>query len=172
MDNTELNFEEQNPDSSQVELRKMDEVASVDQLDSLAFPDERPKIEKDVKREQDVMPVRPPSSGKEEATPAGARSNVSDPTEISSNLNSNNAPGSTVGLLNNLRDITGHPGKIHVKNPIVDIKGDQMAAIIWQNVKEQLILPFLDIELKTFDLTIQRRNQTKDAVTLLAARAI
>jgi len=59
-----------------------------------------------------------------------------------------------VGLLNNLRELVGHPGKILVKNPIVDIKGDQMAAIIWQNVKEQLILPFLDIELKTFDLTI------------------
>jgi hypothetical protein len=151
--NTELNFDHENPDSSQVELQKIDDVGSVDQLDSLAFPEEKAKIQKDAKREQDVMPVRPPSSGKEEA-PAGARSNVSDPTEISSNVNSNNAPGSTVGLLNNLREMMGHPGKIHVKNPIVDIKGDQMAAIIWQNVKEQLILPFLDIELKTFDLTI------------------
>ena len=63
-----------------------------------------------------------------------------------------------MGMLNNLRDMVGAPGKIQVKNPIVDIKGDQMAAIIWQNVKEQLILPFLDIELKSFDLTIQRRN--------------
>lgn len=154
MDNTELNFENENPDSSQVELQKIDDVGSVDQLDSLAFPEEQPKIKKEPKREQDVMPVRPPSSGKEEAFPAGTRSNVSDPTEISSNINSNNTPGSTVGLLNNLREMAGHPGKILVKNPIVDIKGDQMAAIIWQNVKEQLILPFLDIDLKTFDLTI------------------
>lgn len=62
--------------------------------------------------------------------------------------------------------------KIRVKNPIVEIDGDEMTRIIWQFIKDKLILPYLDIDLHYFDLGIQYRDATDDAVTLNAARAI
>ncbi len=65
------------------------------------------------------------------------------------------------------------PGqKIKVKNPVVEIDGDEMTRIIWQWIKQRLILPFLDIELKYFDLGITHRDETNDQVTIEAARAI
>jgi isocitrate dehydrogenase len=62
--------------------------------------------------------------------------------------------------------------KITVKNPIVDLDGDEMTRIIWSFIKEQLILPYLDVELKYFDLGIEARDATQDAITVEAAEAI
>ena len=62
--------------------------------------------------------------------------------------------------------------KITVVNPVVEIDGDEMTRIIWQFIKEQLILPYLDIELDYYDLSIQNRDATDDQVTVDAAYAI
>ena len=62
--------------------------------------------------------------------------------------------------------------KIKVQNPIVEIDGDEMARIIWKMIKEQLIAPYLDIDIKYFDLHLAHRDKTDDAITLEAARAI
>jgi isocitrate dehydrogenase len=62
--------------------------------------------------------------------------------------------------------------KIKVRNPVVELDGDEMTRIIWQFIKEKLILPYLDIDLKYYDLSIQHRDETDDQVTLDAARAI
>jgi isocitrate dehydrogenase len=62
--------------------------------------------------------------------------------------------------------------KIKVDNPVVDLDGDEMTRIIWQLIKDKLILPFLDIDIKYFDLSIQNRDATNDQVTLDSAAAI
>ena len=62
--------------------------------------------------------------------------------------------------------------KIKVENPVVELDGDEMTRIIWDKIKTDLILPFLDIDLKYYDLSIQNRDQTDDKVTLDAAQAI
>lgn len=62
--------------------------------------------------------------------------------------------------------------KIKVTNPVVEIDGDEMTRIIWQMIKDKLILPYLDIDLKYFDLSIQNRDATNDQVTVDAANAI
>jgi isocitrate dehydrogenase len=62
--------------------------------------------------------------------------------------------------------------KIEVKNPIVELDGDEMTRIIWAFIKEQLILPYLDVELEYFDLGIENRDATSDQVTVDAANAI
>jgi isocitrate dehydrogenase len=62
--------------------------------------------------------------------------------------------------------------KIKVKNPIVELDGDEMTRIIWAFIKEQLILPYLDVELKYFDLSIESRDASSDKVTVEAANAI
>jgi isocitrate dehydrogenase len=62
--------------------------------------------------------------------------------------------------------------KIKVQNPIVELDGDEMTRIIWSFIKEQLILPYLDIELEYFDLGISRRDATDDQITVDAAEAI
>jgi isocitrate dehydrogenase len=62
--------------------------------------------------------------------------------------------------------------KIRVANPVADLDGDEMTRIIWQAIKDQLILPYLDIELAYFDLSIQNREATQDQVTVDAAHAI
>jgi len=62
--------------------------------------------------------------------------------------------------------------KIHVKSPIVEIDGDEMTRIIWQFIKEKLVLPHLDVDLKYFDLGIKHRDETDDKVTIEAAEAI
>ncbi len=62
--------------------------------------------------------------------------------------------------------------KIKVKNPVVEIDGDEMTRVIWQMIREQLILPYLDIDLKYFDLSIQNRDATDDKVTVESANAI
>lgn len=62
--------------------------------------------------------------------------------------------------------------KIKVTNPIVDIDGDEMTRIIWGWIKDKLIYPYLDIDLKYYDLSIQNRDATNDQVTIDAANAI
>src|SRR5580693_8890669 len=62
--------------------------------------------------------------------------------------------------------------KIKVTNPVVELDGDEMTRIIWQFIKDQLILPYLDIDLKYYDLSIQNRDATDDQVTVDAANAI
>lgn len=62
--------------------------------------------------------------------------------------------------------------KIKVTHPIVEIDGDEMARVIWKMIKEQLLLPHLDVEFKYFDLGITRRDATDDQVTVDAAHAI
>jgi isocitrate dehydrogenase len=62
--------------------------------------------------------------------------------------------------------------KIKVKNPVVDLDGDEMTRVIWQLIKDKLIKPYLDLELRTFDLSIQNRDATDDKVTIDAAYAI
>ena len=62
--------------------------------------------------------------------------------------------------------------KIKVKNPIVEIDGDEMARIIWDFIKKKLILPYLDINIKYYDLGIKNRDKTSDQVTLDCANAI
>ncbi|HGY92624.1 MAG TPA: NADP-dependent isocitrate dehydrogenase [Planctomycetes bacterium] len=62
--------------------------------------------------------------------------------------------------------------KIKVRNPIVELDGDEMTRIIWQFIKDKLILPYLDLELVYFDLSIQNRDATDDQVTVEAAHAI
>ncbi len=62
--------------------------------------------------------------------------------------------------------------KIKVKGPVVDLDGDEMTRIIWQFIKDRLIFPYLDIDLKYYDLSIQNRDATDDQVTVDAAEAI
>jgi isocitrate dehydrogenase len=62
--------------------------------------------------------------------------------------------------------------KIQVKNPVVELDGDEMTRIIWAMIKDKLILPHLDIDLKYFDLSIEKRDETDDAITVDAANAI
>jgi len=62
--------------------------------------------------------------------------------------------------------------KIEVKNPVVELDGDEMTRIIWKRIKEELILPYLNIDLKYYDLGIEYRDQTNDKVTIEAAEAI
>src|SRR5499427_686383 len=62
--------------------------------------------------------------------------------------------------------------KIKVAKPIVELDGDEMTRVIWAMIKEKLILPYLDVDLKYYDLGIEHRDETNDQVTLDAARAI
>jgi isocitrate dehydrogenase len=62
--------------------------------------------------------------------------------------------------------------KIKVTNPVVDLDGDEMTRVIWQLIKDKLIRPYLDVELRTFDLSIENRDATDDQVTIDAAYAI
>jgi isocitrate dehydrogenase len=61
--------------------------------------------------------------------------------------------------------------KIKVKNPVVEMDGDEMTRIIWHFIKEKLILPYLEIDLKYFDLGIESRDATKDQITIDSANA-
>jgi isocitrate dehydrogenase len=61
--------------------------------------------------------------------------------------------------------------KIKVKNPVVEMDGDEMTRIIWHRIREQLVLPYLDIDLKYFDLGIESRDATADQITIDAANA-
>ena len=61
--------------------------------------------------------------------------------------------------------------KIKVENPVVEMDGDEMTRIIWQFIKDQLILPYLDVDLEYYDLGIEHRDATDDQVTIDAANA-
>ncbi|MEO7198580.1 MAG: NADP-dependent isocitrate dehydrogenase [Solirubrobacterales bacterium] len=62
--------------------------------------------------------------------------------------------------------------KIKVKNPVVEIDGDEMTRIIWQWIRERLILPYLDIDLHYYDLSVEKRDETDDQITIDCANAI
>ncbi|MBA4490424.1 NADP-dependent isocitrate dehydrogenase [Paracoccus sp. S1E-3] len=62
--------------------------------------------------------------------------------------------------------------KIKVDNPVVELDGDEMTRIIWEFIKKKLILPYLDIDLKYYDLGIEERDRTEDQITIDAANAI
>ena len=62
--------------------------------------------------------------------------------------------------------------KIKVANPVVELDGDEMTRIIWQFIKEKLIHPYLDIDLLYYDLGMQKRDETRDQITVDAANKI
>ena len=62
--------------------------------------------------------------------------------------------------------------KIKVKNPVVELDGDEMTRIIWQWIRERLIQPYLDVDLIYYDLSVENRDATEDKVTVEAANAI
>ena len=62
--------------------------------------------------------------------------------------------------------------KIKVANPVVELDGDEMTRIIWDFIKQKLILPYLDIDLKYYDLGIEERDRTSDQITIDSAEAI
>ena len=62
--------------------------------------------------------------------------------------------------------------KIKVKNPIVELDGDEMTRIIWAFIKERLIQPYVEVDLKYYDLGIEERDRTEDRITVEAAEAI
>ncbi len=62
--------------------------------------------------------------------------------------------------------------KIRVQNPVVELKGDEMTRILWEWIKDKLLLPFIDVDLKIFDLSVQNRDATEDKVTIESAHAI
>lgn len=62
--------------------------------------------------------------------------------------------------------------KIKVANPVVEMDGDEMTRVIWKLIKDELILPFLDLNIEYFDLGMESRDQTDDKVTIQAAEAI
>jgi isocitrate dehydrogenase len=63
-------------------------------------------------------------------------------------------------------------GKIKVINPVVELDGDEMTRIIWQWIREKLILPYLDVDLHYYDLGIEKRDETNDKITVESAKAI
>lgn len=62
--------------------------------------------------------------------------------------------------------------KIKVDRPVVELDGDEMTRVIWKFIKDKLILPYLDLKIEYFDLSIQNRDATDDRVTVEAAEAI
>ena len=62
--------------------------------------------------------------------------------------------------------------KIKVNHPVVELDGDEMTRVIWKFIKDKLILPYLDLDIKYYDLSIQNRDATDDRVTVEAAEAI
>ena len=74
--------------------------------------------------------------------------------------------------LNSIDKIKKVMPKIRVKNPIVELDGDEMTRIIWDFIKKKLILPYLEVGIKYYDLGIKNRNETSDQITIDSANAI
>ncbi|BCR91215.1 NADP-dependent isocitrate dehydrogenase [Aspergillus chevalieri] len=74
--------------------------------------------------------------------------------------------------LNQVRTMAFDGKKIKVQNPVVELDGDEMTRIIWKEIREKLILPYLDIDLKYYDLGLEYRDETNDQVTIDSAEAI
>merc|ERR1711977_219850 len=81
-------------------------------------------------------------------------------------------PRPIAAKLQQRRTMASQIPKIKVKNPVVELDGDEMTRIIWQTIKDKFIHPYLDIDLKYYDLGLEYRDQTNDQVTLDAAEAI
>ncbi|KAG5289981.1 isocitrate dehydrogenase [Histoplasma ohiense] len=81
-------------------------------------------------------------------------------------------PGAILPSTSQTRKMTGSRRKIKVKNPVVELDGDEMTRIIWQDIKDKFIHPYLDIDLKYYDLGLEYRDQTNDQVTIDSAEAI
>jgi isocitrate dehydrogenase len=62
--------------------------------------------------------------------------------------------------------------KIKVKNPVVELDGDEMTRVIWEFIKKKLILPYLDLDIKHYDLGMKSRDNTNDQITIDSANAI
>jgi isocitrate dehydrogenase len=77
---------------------------------------------------------------------------------------------STSALLSRVA-VRSFASKIQVKNPIVEMDGDEMTRIIWQRIRNELILPYLDVDLKYYDLSVENRDATNDQVTVDSANA-
>ena len=75
-------------------------------------------------------------------------------------------------ILENYQKIYKYMSKIKVNTPLVEIDGDEMTRIIWQFIKNKLILPYLDIDLEYYDLGVENRDATNDQVTVNSAEAI
>ncbi|KAI7606495.1 hypothetical protein D0864_16520, partial [Hortaea werneckii] len=81
-------------------------------------------------------------------------------------------PRPVAAKLQQRRTMASQIPKIKVKNPVVELDGDEMTRIIWQTIKDKFIHPYLDIDLKYYDLGLPYRDETNDQVTLDAAEAI
>lgn len=81
------------------------------------------------------------------------------------------AESARMGAASQQRDSSSST-KIQVKNPVVELDGDEMTRIIWQDIKDKFIHPYLDIDLKYYDLGLPYRDETNDQVTVDAAEAI
>merc|ERR1712023_382862 len=73
---------------------------------------------------------------------------------------------------NSINKINNKVSKINVKNPIVELDGDEMTRIIWEFIKKKLILPYLDLGIEYYDLGMQSRDNSDDQITIDAANAI
>ncbi|CCO26973.1 isocitrate dehydrogenase [Rhizoctonia solani AG-1 IB] len=67
---------------------------------------------------------------------------------------------------------TGSYQRIKVANPVVELDGDEMTRVIWKKIREELILPYLDVDIKYYDLGMENRDVTDDQVTVDSALAI
>tara|TARA_A100001011_G_scaffold398070_1_gene501218 strand:+ start:7591 stop:8850 length:1260 start_codon:yes stop_codon:yes gene_type:complete len=74
--------------------------------------------------------------------------------------------------LNSINKIASKMSKIKVKNPIVELDGDEMTRVIWDFIKNKLILPYLDLEIEYYDLGMESRDKTSDQITIDCANAI
>lgn len=81
-------------------------------------------------------------------------------------------PALVYSQINRRTMATDAPAKIKVKNPVVELDGDEMTRVIWKDIKEKFIFPYLDVDLKYYDLGLEYRDETNDKVTLDAAEAI
>ena len=62
--------------------------------------------------------------------------------------------------------------KIKVKNPVVEMDGDEMTRVIWEFIKDKLILPYIDIDIKYYDLGVKSRDNSEDQITIDSAEAV